>query len=86
MSYFSRDEAGRGDGSTAKLRLDAGKTARFSASTQSTGSSTTRCGRGARFTVAQDARRGDPDRTTTRNPGNVGLNKKALQERQQCPA
>jgi hypothetical protein len=36
--------------------------------------STARCGRGARFTVAKDARKSDPDTTTTRNPGNVSFN------------
>ena len=28
--------------------------------------------RGARFAIAQDARRDDPDLATIRNPGNVG--------------
>jgi hypothetical protein len=32
---------------------------------------TTRPARGARFAVAQDARRDDPHLATTRNPGNV---------------
>ena len=32
---------------------------------------TTRPARGARFAVAQDARRADPHLATTRNPGNV---------------
>ena len=35
--------------------------------------STACCGRGARFTVAKDARRADPSTTTTRHPGNVSL-------------
>jgi hypothetical protein len=34
--------------------------------------STTRCGRDARFVVAQDARRSDRGPATARNPGTVG--------------
>jgi hypothetical protein len=45
---------------TAKVRLDAGKAARFSASAQSTDWFDSCCARGARFTVAQDGRWGDP--------------------------
>ena len=45
---------------TAKVRLDAGKAARFSASGQSTDWFDSCCACGARFTVAHDGRRGDP--------------------------
>jgi hypothetical protein len=45
---------------TAKVRLDAGKAARFSASAQSTDWVVSRCARGARFTIAHDGRRGKP--------------------------
>jgi hypothetical protein len=55
-----------------KVRLDAGKTARFGVSAQSTGWFDRLLGPHARFTVAQDARRGDRGLTTTRNMGNVG--------------
>jgi len=45
---------------TAKVRLDAGKAARFSASAQSTEWLVSRCARGARFTIAHDRRRRKP--------------------------
>jgi hypothetical protein len=61
-----------GQATTAKVRLDTGKPARFSASAQSTGWFTACCARGARYTIAQDTRRGDHGPQPTRNRGNVG--------------
>jgi hypothetical protein len=58
---------------TAKVRLDAGKAARFSASAQSTDWFDSCCARGARFTVAHDGRRGDPWPHNHADPANVGL-------------
>ena len=57
---------------TVEVRLDIGKAARFSASAQSTDWFDAWRARDARFTVAQDGRRGDDGPTTTRNRGNVG--------------
>src|SRR5215467_14146819 len=58
---------------TAEVRLDPGKAARFSASARSTDLCDFCCARGTRFTVAHDGRRGKPWPTTARRPGNVGL-------------
>jgi hypothetical protein len=57
---------------TAKVRLDAGKAVRFSASAQSTDWFDSCCARHVRFTVVQGAGWGDPGPTTAGNPGNVG--------------
>jgi hypothetical protein len=49
-----------GQTTTAKMRLEAGKAARFSASAQSTDWFDSCCARGAQFTVARAGRRCDP--------------------------
>ena len=56
-----------------EVRLDAGKTRRFTTSVQSIGGFDRLLWPSARFAVAQDARRRDPGPITTGNPGNVGL-------------
>ena len=56
-----------------EVRLDAGKTRRFTTSVQSIGGLDRLLWPSVRFAVAQDARRRDPGPMTTGNPGNVGL-------------
>jgi hypothetical protein len=55
-----------------EVRLDAGKTRRFTTSVQSIGGLDRLLWPSVRFAVAQDARRRDPGPMTTGNPGNVG--------------
>jgi hypothetical protein len=56
---------------TAKVRPDEGKAARFLPRRSQLACSTARCGRGARFIVAEDTPKGQSWRHNTRNPRNV---------------
>jgi len=61
---------------TAKVRFEAGKPARFSALAQSTDWFDPCCARGARFTVAHDGRRGDPWPHNHAGSGECRVNKR----------
>jgi hypothetical protein len=59
-------------GSRGEVRLDPGKTARFSASAQSIGSFDRILRPNCKITVGKDTQKSDFGLTTTGNPGNVG--------------
>jgi hypothetical protein len=58
---------------TAEVRADEGKVPNYSAPAHSTGWFDRLLRTRRAFTVAQDARRGDPGLAAIRNPGNVGI-------------